>query len=215
MGDEIDEFADVKPKFKDPLGGTLEGCKFAYFSKEDGKYEEFIETLRTTPFHFYRVEYKFSAEKEGSPDFAARNLNTAFASELDDCRKQFFCVFRCMRPDLSKKEYVYTSFWISTVPAENETDTTFPDIKTLIGSRYDDYRFTKVSDLDAFLADFKSVVPAVHVPTESDVVVEPAVDSVVPSKTTSDSYDDDFEEYEYVPEVVEEPTNCVSEVYVH
>lgn len=215
MSDDIDEFADVKPKFKDPLGGTLEGCKFAYFSKEDGKYGEFVNILLSNPFHFYRVEYKFSAEKDGSPDFAARNLNTSFASELDDCRKQFFCVFRCMRPDLSKKEYVYTSFWISTVPAENEPDVTTPDIKTLIGSRYDDYTFTKVSDLDAFLADFKSVVPTVS--AESTVSVESVVISEleVPSKTTSDSYDDDFEEFEYVPEVVEEPTNCVSEVYVH
>ena len=212
MGDEIDEFADVKPKFKDPLGGTLEGCKFAYFSKEDGKYAEFVETLRATPFHFYRVNYKFSAEKDGSPDFAARNLNTAFATELDDCRKQFFSVFRCMRPDLSKKEYVYTSFWISTVPAENESEVASPDIKTLIGSRYDDYTFTKVSDLDAFLADFKSVVPVV---TKPAVVTEPTVVTEEPVKTASDSYDDDFEEFDYVPEVVEEPTNCVSEVYVH
>lgn len=209
MADEIDEFADVKPKFKDPLGGTLEGCKFAYFSKEDGKYAEFVETLRATPFHFYRVDYKFSAEKDGSPDFAARNLNTAFATELDDYRKQFFSVFRCMRPDLSKKEYVYTSLWISTVPAENESDVASPDIKTLIGSRYDDYTFTKVYDLDSFLADFKSVV------CSPEPAIASSVDSEIPAKTVSESYDDDFEEFEYVPVVVEEPTNCVSEVYVH
>lgn len=212
MGDEVDEAIEVKPKFKDPLGGVMEGSKFAYFSKEEGKYDEFVGLLKSNPFHFYVVEYKYSSDNDGRPDFVARNLNTSFASELDECRKQFFCVFRCMQPNLEKKEYVYSSLWISTVPAENESETTSPDIKTLIGSRYDDYTFTKVdvADLDSFLADFKTIIPSVTAVIEStSETTEPVV------KTTSESYDDDDffqDDSNYAPE---EPTNCVSEIYVH
>jgi len=74
MGDEVDEAIEVKPKFKDPLGGVMEGSKFAYFSKEEGKYDEFVGLLKSNPFHFYVVEYKYSSDNDGRPDFVAHEI---------------------------------------------------------------------------------------------------------------------------------------------
>ncbi len=129
--DEID-YEAPKPKFECIC--NMEDIKRAFFSKE---YDTAFELIKAQQFKFYNVEYKFNSDKDGAPDFAAKNLLKGFVRNFDDYRKYFLICFRCFKiPD---NKYEYKSVWIVNT---NES------IQNIIGSLYDDFEFNQVVELD-------------------------------------------------------------------
>jgi hypothetical protein len=129
---------------------NMEDAKRAFFSKE---YETFMsliqQQLTNNKLRFYKANYKWSDDNMGKPDFVARNLLRGFVQTLDSYRKYLMVCFRCILVDTETKKYSYPSYWIIN------TDV---DIKTLLGSLYDDYDFIVVEepgDIDKILTKMK------------------------------------------------------------
>lgn len=141
---------EIEENYNDPVAkfttiGNLENCKRGFFNNEN---ELFISELKSKPYKFFDVTYKFSDDYTGRPSFIARNLNRGFVKDLEDFRKYFFVVFRCK--EISEKTYSYASKWIV-----NTTD----DIKKIIGERYDDFEWKEVNssgitEFNNFINDF-------------------------------------------------------------
>jgi hypothetical protein len=124
--DEEDEsFEEVKKSYT--IIHNMEDIKRAFFNKE---YELFEELVKQHEFIYYRVSYKYSSDNDNKPDYVARNLLKGFGRALDDYRKYFLVCFRCV--EVEPKKYEYNSLWIV-----NTND----DLKTVIGSFYDDFDF--------------------------------------------------------------------------
>ena len=105
----------------------MEDIKRAFFNKE---YELFEELVKQHEFIYYKVSYKYSSDNDRKPDYVARNLLKGFGRSLDDYRKYFLICFRCK--EYEPKKYEYNSLWIVN---------TKDDLKTIIGSFYDDFDF--------------------------------------------------------------------------
>ena len=86
----------------------------------------------------YTGEYLYASDKDGAPDYSARNLVKGMIRSFDDYRKYFMICFRCFQnqDNLSKMTYTYPSYWIV-----NSTDS----INSIIGSVAEDYKLTEVS----------------------------------------------------------------------
>lgn len=124
--DEEDEsFEEVKKSYT--IIHNMEDIKRAFFNKE---YELFEELVKQHEFIYYRVSYKYSSDNDNKPDYVARNLLKGFGRALDDYRKYLLVCFRCV--EVEPKKYEYNSLWIV-----NTND----DLKTVIGSFYDDFDF--------------------------------------------------------------------------
>lgn len=124
--DEEDEsFEEVKKNYT--IIHNMEDIKRAFFNKE---YELFEELVKQHEFIYYRVSYKYSSDNDNKPDYVARNLLKGFGRALDDYRKYLLVCFRCV--EVEPKKYEYNSLWIV-----NTND----DLKTVIGSFYDDFDF--------------------------------------------------------------------------
>ncbi len=124
--DEEDEsFEEVKKSYT--IIHNMEDIKRAFFNKE---YELFEELIKQHEFIYYRVSYKYSSDNDNKPDYVARNLLKGFGRALDDYRKYLLVCFRCV--EVEPKKYEYNSLWIV-----NTND----DLKTVIGSFYDDFDF--------------------------------------------------------------------------
>jgi len=126
----------------------MRSCKVGFFTKD---IEKFKNELVDMPYFFYKCTYKYSSDNDGVLDWIASNLNQAFANEIDtsdDIKNRVFCVFRCYQPNKNIKKYEYTSMWITDVSSEEE-------LKTLIGSRYDDYIWESCTDTEQFIKDFQ------------------------------------------------------------
>lgn len=116
---------------------NMEDIKRAFFSKE---YETASNLIKQQPFTFYKVNYKYANDNAGRPAYVAKNLLRGFVQSLDDYRKYFMICFRCILVDKETNEYRYPSYWIA-----NTND----DLKTVLGSLYDDYDFIAIEEEDA------------------------------------------------------------------
>jgi hypothetical protein len=121
---------------------NMEDIKRSFFNKD---YSLFKQLIKNFNFKYYRAEYKYSSDKDGSPEFIAKNLLKGFVRNLDDYRKYFIVSFRCYK---NGNNYNYPSLWIV-----NSND----DIKDIIESIYDDYVYKEDNDIDNFLNDFQKV----------------------------------------------------------
>ncbi len=133
--DEDDVPKEVKPVYSTIT--NMEDIKRAFFSKE---YDTFHQLVRQHPFKYYKVNYKFSSDNTGRPGYVAKNLLRGFVQGLDDYRKYLIVCFRCILVDKDTTEYRYPSYWIV-----NSND----DIKTILGSMYEDYDFIDVEQEEA------------------------------------------------------------------
>ena len=132
--DDSDEDAkEVQPKFSTIT--NMEDIKRAFFSAD---YELFKNLLLEHQFKMYTGEYLYASDKDGAPDYSARNLVKGMIRSFDDYRKYFMICFRCFQnqDNLSKMTYTYPSLWIV-----NSTDS----INSIIGSVAEDYKLTEVS----------------------------------------------------------------------
>ena len=124
--DEAEEsFEDSKKNYT--IIHNMEDIKRAFFNKE---YESFEELIKQHEFIYYKVSYKYSSDNDRKPDYVARNLLNGFVRSLDDYRKYLLVCFRCKEYEPIK--YDYNSLWIVN---------TKDDLKTIIGSFYDDFDF--------------------------------------------------------------------------
>ena len=141
--EEEETFEEVKPKFNTIT--NMEDIKRAFCNKE---YENFESLVQPHPFKYYRVQYKYASDKDGAPEFVAKNLVRGFVRSLEDYRKYLFVGFRCVLTDSDNKIYSYPSMWIV-----NSTDS----IASIIGSLHEDFEFVEVTpdNLAQFFIDFR------------------------------------------------------------
>ena len=122
---------------------NMEDIKRAFFCKD---YELFNELVQKNNFKYYRGDYKYSNEKNGAPEFIAKNLVKGFVRNLDDYRKYLMVCFRCYKNE--NNNYSYPSLWIV-----NSDD----NIKDIIESVYDDYIYKEENDILTFLQNMQKV----------------------------------------------------------
>ncbi len=133
--DDDDQGEDDVPKEIKPVYSTIvnmEDIKRAFFNKD---YKLFSVLIWPHPFKYYNVNYKYASDNTGRPAYIAKNLLRGFVQGLDEYRKYFIVCFRCILVNKETNEYTYPSYWIV-----NSND----DIKTILGSLYDDYEFNLV-----------------------------------------------------------------------
>ncbi len=144
MEEEYSDNEFVAPIEKFSTIGNLENAKRFFFN---GNFEEFQKEIKSKPYKFYCVNYKYNSDFDGRMDFIARNFNRGFVQEFENIRKYFMIVFRCN--EVEPKVYQFTSQWIV-----NTNDT----IETVIKSRYDDFDFQEITgehDITTFMDNFK------------------------------------------------------------
>ena len=135
--DEEDETLSKEAKPVYSTIANMEDIKRAFFSNE---YETATNLIKQHSFKFYKVNYKYASDNTGRPAYVAKNLLRGFVQSLDDYRKYFMICFRCILLDKETNEYRYPSYWIV-----NTND----DLKTVLGSLYDDYDFITVEEEEA------------------------------------------------------------------
>lgn len=111
---EEDNDNDDKETYEEPVKKfdtiiNMEELKRAFFN---GDYMVFEEQIKYHPMKFYKVSYKFNSDKDGVPDFSAKNLLKGFIRNFDDCRKYFMICFRCWKNQHDGNKYKYDSLWI-------------------------------------------------------------------------------------------------------
>jgi hypothetical protein len=146
--DDDDQGEDDVPKEVKPVYSTIvnmEDIKRAFFNKE---YETFNTLIGQHPFKYYQVNYKYASDNTGRPGYVAKNLLRGFVQGLDDYRKYFIVCFRCILTNKETNEYSYPSYWIV-----NSND----DIKTILGSLYDDYDFNLVEEQNEIISLLKKM----------------------------------------------------------
>jgi len=141
--DDDDVTKDMKPSHSTIT--NMEDIKRAFFNKD---YENFNHLVRQHPFKYYKVNYKFSRDNTGRPGYAAKNLLRGFLQSLDDYRKYLMVCFRCIMSDKETCEYKYPSYWIV-----NSND----DIKSILGSLYDDYEFIAIEEEESITKMLKKI----------------------------------------------------------
>ncbi len=142
--EEDDEETFEEPVKKFDTITNMEDLKRAFFS---GDYETFEFQIKVHPFKFYRVGYKYDSDKDGVPDFSAKNLLKGFVRSFDDYRKYFMVCFRCWKNQHESK-YKYESLWIVNT---NEK------ISNIIGSMEEDFIFNETTDIDDFIRGIKKL----------------------------------------------------------
>lgn len=136
---EEDDDDENVPKEVKPTYSTItnmEDIKRAFFNKD---YDNFQRLVFHLPFKYYKANYKYAEDNTGRPAFVAKNLLRGFVQSLDDYRKYLMVGFRCVsHTDIDNvTHYRYPSYWIV-----NSND----DLKTILGSVYDDFDFIPVED---------------------------------------------------------------------
>lgn len=141
--DEEESYEDVKVKFNTIT--NMEDIKRAFCN---GEYDLFASLVHEHNFKYYSASYNWAAEKDGMPEYIAKNLIRGFVRNLDDYRKYLFVNFRCLLSDAENKTYSYPSLWIV-----NSTDS----LQSIIGSIYEDFTFTEITkaDTENFLINFR------------------------------------------------------------
>lgn len=133
--DDDPHHKEVKPNYSTIT--NMEDIKRAFFN---GEYDTFNQLVKHHPLKYYKVNYKYSSDNNGRPAFVAKNLLRGFVQGLDDYRKYFMVCFRCILVNKDTNEYRYPSYWVV-----NTND----DLKTIMGSQFDDYDFISVTEDDA------------------------------------------------------------------
>lgn len=142
--EEDDEYCEFREEPK-PMFSTItnmEDIKRAFFSQD---YDVAYELIRQHPFKFYKASYKYADDNTGRPAFVAKNLLRGFVQSLDNYRKNLMVGFRCIQIG-GEQHYKYPSYWIV-----NSND----DLKTIIGSIYDDFEFVPVVDEERILQMYR------------------------------------------------------------
>lgn len=155
---EEDEDEDALTKEVKPVYSTItnmEDIKRAFFSKE---YETAYELIKQHQFKFYKANYRYSSDNLGRPNYVAKNLLRGFVQGLDDYRKYLMVCFRCIIINKETNEYKYPSYWVI-----NTND----DLKTMLGSLYDDYYFIEVTGEE----DIKKLLKRMEKEDENNDVV--------------------------------------------
>jgi len=111
---------------------NMEDIKRAFFNKD---YELFENLVRQHDFKYFSANYKYSSDKDGSPEYIAKNLVKGFIRNMDDFRKYFLICFRCYIE--GTKKYNYPSLWIF-----NSND----KLEDVLGSLYEDFDFLEIND---------------------------------------------------------------------
>lgn len=133
--DEKEEtFEDPIPKFETIT--NMEDIKRAFFS---GEYDKFDELVKEHNFTLLYGTYKWSSDKDGAPEFVAKNLLKGFVRKFDDFRKYFIICFRCVQETKSPNSYSYPSLWIVNTLDDK-----------LIDKFSDDFTFTKPENSSNF-----------------------------------------------------------------
>jgi hypothetical protein len=127
-------FEDPIPKFETIT--NMEDIKRAFFS---GEYDKFEELVKEHNFTLSYGTYKWSSDKDGAPEFVAKNLLKGFVRKFDDFRKYFIICFRCIQETKSPNTYSYPSLWIVNTLDDK-----------LIDKFSDDFTFTKAEDTETF-----------------------------------------------------------------
>jgi hypothetical protein len=122
---------------------NMEDMKRAFFSKE---YDVFETLIKDHNFKYYSADYKYSCDKDGVQTFIAKNLVKGFVRSLDDYRKYLLVCFRCFSSE--HNTYTYPSLWIVN---SNES------LSEIIGSVYEDFNYTEISDIKDFLTKFRKI----------------------------------------------------------
>lgn len=133
--EEEENLAPPPPKFS--TIANMEDLKRAFFC---GDYEQFDQLVKSSPYKFFKSEYKFASDKDGAPDYSARNLVKGFVRSFDDYRKYFMICFRCLQATESPPTYTYPSIWIVN---------TLDPIANVIGSTVEDFDMVEVNDPDS------------------------------------------------------------------
>jgi hypothetical protein len=138
-GDEDDEENLNPPPPKFSTIANMEDLKRSFFS---GEYEQFDQLVRASPYKFFTASYKFASDKDGAPDYSARNLVKGFVRSFDDYRKYFRICFRCLQTidSATNPTYTYPSIWIVN---------TLDPIGNLIGSTAEDFDMIEVTEPDS------------------------------------------------------------------
>lgn len=137
--DEDEELKEPIKKFE--CITNMEDIKRSFFGCENNDYTQFNELVKAHEFKLYKVNYKYSSDKDGAPSFSAKNLVGGFIRNFDDLRKYFMICFRCIKHDTEPVTYSYPSYWIvnSIEPLPN-----------IIASLYDDFDFYEYTDKEEF-----------------------------------------------------------------
>lgn len=138
--DQIIKESSEAEKIQDTIT-NMEDIKRAFFNKD---YNTAFEQIKLTNLRLFKGNYKFNDDKDGAPEFVAKNLLRGFEKNFEDNRKYFMICFRCFKTSSSNEpnKYVYQSYWIIN---------TNKDLESVVGSIYEDYEFEEVVDKDQFL----------------------------------------------------------------
>jgi hypothetical protein len=135
--DDNEDEEYIEPVAKFSTLTNMEDIKRAFFTAENNDYSQFIELVKNHNFKLYKVNYKYSSDKDGAPSFSAKNLVGGFVRNFDDLRKYFMICFRCFKNDVAPVCYSYPSYWI--VNSEDP-------LEKIIGSLYEDFEFTEIKE---------------------------------------------------------------------
>jgi hypothetical protein len=128
--EEEDNYNDPIKKYSTIT--NMEDIKRAFFNKD---YELFENLVKEHDFKYYSANYKYSSDKDGSPEYIAKNLIKGFVRNMDDFRKYFLTCFRCYIE--GDKKYNYPSLWIF-----NSND----KLEDVLGNLYEDFDFLEIND---------------------------------------------------------------------
>ncbi len=134
-------YEDPVPKFETIT--NMEDIKRAFFS---GEYDKFEELVSQHNFKLLYGTYKWSSDKDGAPEFVAKNLLKGFVRKFDDFRKYFIICFRCFQETKSPNTYSYPSLWIVNTLDDK-----------LLDKFSDDFTFTKAEDSSTFYKLFRKI----------------------------------------------------------
>lgn len=129
------EYAD--PVVKHQTTGDLEVCKRMFMGNQ---LDNFKEELKK--FSLYVGEYKYSDDYDNSPDLLISNRVSGIVQQFGKNRKYYFISIKCFKDD---NKYKFLTYWICN-----------SDLKSVLGSDYDDYNWTQLTDIEEFLKLFMS-----------------------------------------------------------
>jgi hypothetical protein len=154
--DSADEENYTEPIKKFECIINMENLKREFFN---GEYEQFNSIVKSTNLSLYFANYKYSSDKDGAPDFVAKNLIGGFVRNLEDYKKYLMVCFRCYQICTSK--YKYKSLWI--------VNTTEP-LNNVIGSFYEDFDFVKVDEIE--IDNFLETIKRSNESNDSNLLIE-------------------------------------------
>jgi hypothetical protein len=142
--DEDESFENPKISFS-TISSNFEELKRLFFNSEYEKFEELMVS-NENKLLCYNVNYKYSSDKDGQPEFIAKNLLNGFVKKIEGFEKYFLICFRCFKHEAT---YDYPSLWIvnTSDPIFNVIDLTDFDFEQI-----------KHNNLQMFLENLKKKI---------------------------------------------------------